>query len=291
MSENNIACAAPALSHEILYTSRSKGTPLTTALLHRWADRAEDLENKLSGTAHRSQQMECEALRLQEVNTKLTDENIKLYAQVDSLSRSTPECVTLKARIKELQEKVECLNEREHELLGETNALREDLRIQKLETLAAHGRKRDADTAWQKEVDSLKQQLAGCHEAIGRLTGVAQQPQTYAAGSTALHQHNDRSTMKHALRTALDNGTWLSSELLVDAVLMQLFPYPGKEQHNLQVPAPRHVSEMSFEEVTRPVIEWLNEFKHPMHTVIIENDSAVLTQSECAYQTTDYLKD
>lgn len=46
-----------------------------------------------------------------------------------------------------------------------------------------------------------------------------------------------------------------------------------------------------FEEVTRPVIEWLNANCHPHATVVIEPTSAVLSEGTIAYTTTEYLRD
>lgn len=169
---------------------------------------------------------------------------------------------------------------------AEIGRLNEELRIQKLETLAAHGRKRDADTAWQKEVDQLRSMMLP-------------QPQTITAGGVArgcggagLQQHNDRDTMKRALTTALSNGTWLSSELLVDAVLMELFPQPGKRLEDIPVPqATRPAAALSFEEVTEPVIEWLNAHHNPHTECRIEVNGAWLLSTETCHPTNKFIKD
>ena len=46
-----------------------------------------------------------------------------------------------------------------------------------------------------------------------------------------------------------------------------------------------------FEDVTRPVIEWLNANCHPHVSAVIEPTSAVLYEGEIAYTTHDYLRD
>jgi 2'-5' RNA ligase len=46
-----------------------------------------------------------------------------------------------------------------------------------------------------------------------------------------------------------------------------------------------------FEEVTRPVIEWLNANYHPHVTVVIESTSAMLSEGAIAYTTSDYVRD
>lgn len=46
-----------------------------------------------------------------------------------------------------------------------------------------------------------------------------------------------------------------------------------------------------FEDVTRPVIVWLNANCHPHVTVVIEPTSAELSEGIVAYTTHDYLRD
>lgn len=46
-----------------------------------------------------------------------------------------------------------------------------------------------------------------------------------------------------------------------------------------------------FEEVTRPVIEFLNNNCHPHSHIIIETDHAELSEGIYAYPTNDYIKD
>lgn len=47
-----------------------------------------------------------------------------------------------------------------------------------------------------------------------------------------------------------------------------------------------------FEEVTRPVMKWLNENCHPHHKVVIGPDTAELLEGKvCTGRITDYIKD
>lgn len=46
-----------------------------------------------------------------------------------------------------------------------------------------------------------------------------------------------------------------------------------------------------FEELTRPLIKWLNENCHPHVTAIVEPGHAVLVESIFSYPTNDYIKD
>ena len=46
-----------------------------------------------------------------------------------------------------------------------------------------------------------------------------------------------------------------------------------------------------FEEVTRPVIKFLNDNCHPHVTVIISPTHAELTEGVCSFPTEDYIKD
>ena len=46
-----------------------------------------------------------------------------------------------------------------------------------------------------------------------------------------------------------------------------------------------------FEDVTRPVIAWLNANCHPHVAVVIEPTTAALYEGEAAYTTYDYLRD
>lgn len=151
-------CAPKTLSQEINAVVCSVRQDAVGSLI-RWFNRARNLEDQLSGTADLAKRMECEALRLQDVNTKLTDENIGLRDKASDLHRKVAE-------------------------------LTEALRVSKLENLAAHGAKRDADTAWQREVDSLR----------------AVNPQTEAAA---------------ALRQALTDGSWTNNTLLVQHVIAE----------------------------------------------------------------------
>ncbi len=47
----------------------------------------------------------------------------------------------------------------------------------------------------------------------------------------------------------------------------------------------------SFEALTRPLIQWLNENCHPHVSVIIEPTSAELLEGVCAFVARDYVKD
>ena len=47
----------------------------------------------------------------------------------------------------------------------------------------------------------------------------------------------------------------------------------------------------TFEAVTRPVIQWLNDNAHPHSAVVIDQTSAALTAEEIVYGTNDHLKD
>lgn len=49
--------------------------------------------------------------------------------------------------------------------------------------------------------------------------------------------------------------------------------------------------QQEFEAITRPVIEWLNNNCNPHVTVVIQPDSAVLSDGLIAYTTYDYVKD
>lgn len=46
-----------------------------------------------------------------------------------------------------------------------------------------------------------------------------------------------------------------------------------------------------FEELTRPLMKWLNENCHPHVTVIVSTTSAELTEGVCAIHTNDYVRD
>lgn len=46
-----------------------------------------------------------------------------------------------------------------------------------------------------------------------------------------------------------------------------------------------------FEEVTKRVMEWLNNNCHPHVTVIIDTTHAELSEGVCAYQTDEFVKD
>lgn len=46
-----------------------------------------------------------------------------------------------------------------------------------------------------------------------------------------------------------------------------------------------------FEEISRPVIKFLNDNCHPHVTVIIDNSSAELSEGVCAFGTEDYWLD
>lgn len=46
-----------------------------------------------------------------------------------------------------------------------------------------------------------------------------------------------------------------------------------------------------FQEVTRPVIEWLNANYHPHVTVLITQTTAELAEGVTAYTTHEYLRD
>lgn len=50
-------------------------------------------------------------------------------------------------------------------------------------------------------------------------------------------------------------------------------------------------SEKTFEEVVRPVIEWLATNKHPHTKIIIQNDRAELFEGVVSFLTNDYIKD
>jgi hypothetical protein len=47
----------------------------------------------------------------------------------------------------------------------------------------------------------------------------------------------------------------------------------------------------NFEEVTKPVIEWLNNNGNPHLSVIITTDSAELVSGEYQYFTSEFIKD
>lgn len=47
----------------------------------------------------------------------------------------------------------------------------------------------------------------------------------------------------------------------------------------------------TFEAVTRPVIQWMNDNAHPHSAAVIDQTSAALTAEEIVYGTNDYLKD
>lgn len=46
-----------------------------------------------------------------------------------------------------------------------------------------------------------------------------------------------------------------------------------------------------FEEITRPVIEWLNANGNPHMAIVIETTHAVLYSGEIGYTTNDYIRD
>ncbi|MFA5378819.1 MAG: hypothetical protein WC455_23910 [Dehalococcoidia bacterium] len=46
-----------------------------------------------------------------------------------------------------------------------------------------------------------------------------------------------------------------------------------------------------FEEVTRPLIKWLNDNGHPHVTVIVDNTVAQMFEGICVFHTEEYWKD
>ena len=46
-----------------------------------------------------------------------------------------------------------------------------------------------------------------------------------------------------------------------------------------------------FEKLTKPLIKWLNENCHPHTTVIIDYDSAELSEGICAIRTKEFIRD
>ena len=46
-----------------------------------------------------------------------------------------------------------------------------------------------------------------------------------------------------------------------------------------------------LENITRPVIKWLNDNYHPRVTLIITPGCAELVEGICSFPTTDYIKD
>lgn len=46
-----------------------------------------------------------------------------------------------------------------------------------------------------------------------------------------------------------------------------------------------------FEELTRPLIKWLNDNYHPHHTIIIEPTGAELLESQAVFPTNEYIHD
>lgn len=46
-----------------------------------------------------------------------------------------------------------------------------------------------------------------------------------------------------------------------------------------------------FQELTKPLIQWLNENCHPHVSVIVDQTSAELSEGICAVTTHEYLKD
>ena len=47
----------------------------------------------------------------------------------------------------------------------------------------------------------------------------------------------------------------------------------------------------TFEEVCRPLMEWLTTNKHPHTKVIVESDSAEMVEGVVCFKTDDYLRD
>lgn len=47
----------------------------------------------------------------------------------------------------------------------------------------------------------------------------------------------------------------------------------------------------TFEEVVKPVIEWLSENSNPHAIVVVENTGAVLYSGEQSVQTEEFIKD
>jgi hypothetical protein len=54
---------------------------------------------------------------------------------------------------------------------------------------------------------------------------------------------------------------------------------------------PTKEQQASFEEVARPVVEWLNNNCHPHVTVVITTTGAELSEGVCAFYTMEYVKD
>ena len=46
-----------------------------------------------------------------------------------------------------------------------------------------------------------------------------------------------------------------------------------------------------FEEVTRPLIKWLNDNCHPHTTIVADNTRAELLEGVCVFHTEEYWKD
>lgn len=45
-----------------------------------------------------------------------------------------------------------------------------------------------------------------------------------------------------------------------------------------------------FEELTRPLIKWINDNGHPHMHIVIDNESAELSEGVCAFRTEEYWK-
>jgi len=46
-----------------------------------------------------------------------------------------------------------------------------------------------------------------------------------------------------------------------------------------------------FEELSRPLIKWMNDNMHPHAHIVLDNTRAELSEGICAFGTEDYLKD
>lgn len=48
---------------------------------------------------------------------------------------------------------------------------------------------------------------------------------------------------------------------------------------------------LEFEQLTRPLMKWINENCHPHHVVILDHTNAQLFEGEISFNTDEYLKD
>lgn len=261
---------------EVMRTYSTNYHMITPSVLSVWADRVQQLETSLASAAHS-----------RDYNARVIDQR-------------NAEIGRLQQELKQAAKEMHTAAEDRRALQANIDQLVENARVTRIERTNDMQRINAAlSLTTPLSVDEICAAAYKYRACATNSITVQHMPETITLGGAArgcggagLQQHNDRDTMKRALCKALENGSWLSSELLVDAVLMELFPQPGKRLEDIPVPqATRPAAALSFEEVTEPVIEWLNAHHNPHTECHIEVDGAWLMSTETYHPTAKFIKD